>query len=93
MAAWLAPSDALAQKEEQVHHGQCVPSGQRRKVEEDRTSQLAPVLNVPATSQPQLPAALHTIQPQGLCICSLSLGSSHLQSSQMGSSTSECHLL
>ena len=68
MAAWLAPSDALAQTEEQVHRGQCVPSGQRHNVEEDRTSQLAPVLKVPATSQSQLPAALHPIQPQGLCV-------------------------
>lgn len=66
MSTWLAPSNASAQTEVQVHRGQCVPSGQRHNVEEDETSQLVPVLKVPATSQPQLPAALCTIQPQGL---------------------------
>ena len=74
LAGWLAPPPtAPAQTEEQVHR-EC-PRGRDvmwRKTEPG--SQHHPALKVPATSQPQLPAALMPASPRAFALAPLAWG-------------------
>ena len=73
LSGWPPPPNAPAQTEEQVHR-EC-PRGRDvmwRKTEPG--SQHHPALKVPATSQPQLPAALMPASPRAFALAPLAWG-------------------